>query len=135
MRTFPDSYCSVEVAWKYMWAVTAPFVDRLSCCGKKWLQSLGLQKLLRSIRSIYEFIHDLKHAQKEIENIGKETYALQQCLLELELLKTADEETRAIVQQIGLPQAVTHCGDACVVLQQNLQKWTAARKQNWLVKV
>jgi len=89
----------------------------------------------RSISSLYDFLKSLKDIPKEVSFLEQETRVLQKCLAGLDILKTADEQTRATVKHIGLPQAVENCALACSDLQKSLGKWAGSPTLNLRSKI
>ena len=92
---------------------------------------VGIAELsIRSISSLYEFVSSLKHVPKELRRLQSEISTLVQSFSALDYLDSADSETKAIVQRVGLPAAIASCGGACQALQQDLLKWTKAGQQS-----
>jgi hypothetical protein len=82
----------------------------------------------RSISSIYNLVQDQKQAPKEIEALRKEIRILQGSLVRLESLDGADATIRATVKSIGLPEAITACGQSCEALERHLPKLILSRR-------
>ena len=97
---------------------------------------IGIAELsFRSISSLYDFVSGLKYVPKELERIQSETSILVQSLSALEFLSSADSDTHAIVERVGLPRAVANCGDACQTLHNALAKWNKPGQRSVASKV
>jgi hypothetical protein len=79
---------------------------------------------IKGIVGLSNFISDLHDAPEQVRQIQHQASALTQSFKGLEILRSASRELKNDVDSIGLCVAVNECGNTCVSLQQDLEKWT-----------
>lgn len=93
---------------------------------------LGIaESTFRSISKLYAFLAELKHVPFEIERLREETETLKRTLLSLSFLQFADEDTRRLVQRIGLPATVGRCNVSCDKLYQYFHGPVSTDRFSW----
>jgi hypothetical protein len=84
----------------------------------------GLLELgIRSISTLYKFIHELRHIPTKIEQAKAEIQALLPFLDEIQLIRATGLPSSIIIQRSGLGEAIAACGKSCSDLQTLLSTW------------
>ncbi|RGP70126.1 hypothetical protein FSPOR_4238 [Fusarium sporotrichioides] len=84
----------------------------------------GLLELgIRSISTLYKFIHELRHIPTKIEQARAEIQALLPFLDEIQLIRATGLPSSIIIRRSGLGEAIAACGKTCSELQALLSTW------------
>jgi hypothetical protein len=84
----------------------------------------GLLELgIRSISTLYKFIHELRHLPTKIEQAKTEIHSLLPFLDEIQLIRATGLPSSIIIQRSGLGEAIAACGKTCSELQALLSTW------------
>ena len=93
------------------------------------------ESAFRSISALYNFLRSLHHAPADIANLQVQIAILEEILTALSAIEGLDGRTEELFEQIGLPQALYSCGQACNRLHNDLNKWTKSGKETWTTKI